>query len=113
MEIRQKVVVIFLGALLSLLIVKYDREKAMIDAFAIGTVSALIGIISNWIFYRQYDLHSGGPNIFTWVEVLDYLAVGFAIPAIVAIIRKLSRRQQPSNNGVVQDAAKDAAPHTP
>lgn len=88
MEIRQKVTVIFLGALLSFLIIKYDRDKALFDAFSIGFVSVLIGIISNWLFYRQYGLSSDGPFIFRLIEVADYLAVGLAIPAIVAIVRK-------------------------
>jgi hypothetical protein len=113
MKIRHTVIVVFVSALMSLLLLRFDKKTALFDALAIGTLSVIYGVIFKWVFYYINDLPSGGPSIFTLVEVTDYLAVGFVLPVFVAVMRKLTWSQPPSNNGEVQDAANDAAPHTP
>ena len=114
-KIRHTIVVILIGGFLSLLLIKCDKRNAQIDAVFIGFLSVLYCVIYKWVLCRIYHLPFGGPSLFTWVEVTDYLAIGLAIPAIVAVIQKFLKwpTKPPPNKGLVLDAANDAAPHTP
>jgi len=106
MKIRHAFSVAVVGGILALLLVRYDKRTAQIDALIIGAFSVLWAVFFQWVIT--------GINIsITWIEITDYLVIGLAIPVLVAVIRKLTWSQLPSNNEVVQDAAKDAAPHTP
>jgi hypothetical protein len=99
--IRHKVAVAIIGGLLSLLLVKYDDKTAQIDANIIGALSILYCVIFKWYFLGIYVLRTGKDSIFTWIDVTDYLAIGVAIPLLVAIINSSMKRiQQPSKQSL-------------
>ena len=89
-KIRHSVIVLIVGGVLSLLIVKFNKDSAQLDAIIIGALTILYSVIFKYVVVWNYGLLADGFrfNIFTWFELTDYLVMGACIPALVAIIRK-------------------------
>jgi hypothetical protein len=78
-KFRHFVMVALVGGGLAALLVKLDREHAQTDAVLVGILSVLFGI-----FLR---IHVAGGAAVGCVEITDYLTVGLAVPALVAVAR--------------------------
>lgn len=96
--IRHKVAVVIVGGLLSLLLIKYDNKTAQIDSFIVGALSIMYVVIYKWVFLGIKGLRIGEGGIFTWIDITDYLAIGLAIPILVAIINWLAKWLHPPSN---------------
>jgi len=74
---------------LALLIIRYDKKTAQVDAVIIGVLSIVWGVVYKWIFYDSSYKSTG---LLGWVELTDYLVVALAIPTFVAILNGASKR---------------------
>jgi hypothetical protein len=83
MKIRHTFAVVFVGSLLALHLVRHDKRTAQINALVIGAFSVLWGIVFRWAII--------GASSLTRVEITDSLAIGLAIPALVAIVNRAER----------------------
>jgi len=88
-KIWYTVVVLFISGLLALLLVRYDRRTAQFDAYIIGSLSVLWGVVFTWAITGEINV--------TWEEITDNLTIWLAIPALVAVVNRVSKMLPPSN----------------
>jgi hypothetical protein len=78
-KLRHFSATVVVAALVAWGLVKQDPRTAQMNALYIGLLSMLFGA-----FLR---VHVAGGMSLGWIEITDYLTIGLAVPALVALVR--------------------------